>query len=426
MLRLESVRLSLQGPLVDLTIAEGTIRAIEEAGDDTPATTRLVLPAFVDLHTHLRDPGFTEAEDLWTGTAAAVAGGYSDVFAMANTSPPTDRVSRVAELLRRAPRGTARIRPVSAVTTDLAGRSLVDVAALTAAGVRLFSDDGRCVEDPRLVRAMLQACREQDVVFGQHAQDSAIVGSGAVNARVAQRAGASPWLPAGEERVIERDLSIAADTGGHLHVCHVSTRGSVELIRQAKKAGVPVTCEVTPHHLMLDDEAALNSGAALKVNPPLRSRDDVLALREALIDGTVDVVATDHAPHPAPAKAKGWADSAFGLTGLETALPVVAAVLRAPTTGEVDWVRLTEVLSAVPARIGGIAHQAGRPVRIGEPANLCVVETGISEVIRGDRHRSRSRNNPFLGWRAHERVACTIVDGRVVHGRADRDHGRGG
>ncbi|SCE93734.1 dihydroorotase [Micromonospora haikouensis] len=240
-------------------------------------------------------------------------------------------------------------------------------------------------------------------------------GAGVVNARVAARAGAAPWPAAGEERVVDRDLSIAADTGGHLHVCHLSTAGSVELIRQAKRSGVRVTCEVTPHHLVLDDEAALRAGGALKVNPPLRAAADVLALRAALADGTIDVVATDHAPHPQATKTRGWADSAFGLTGLETALSVVAMVLRAPDTGRVDWARLTEVLSVVPARIGGIAPRAGRPVRVGEPADLCVVETGVPRPIRVDRHRNRSRNNPFGGWTVRERVVRTLVGGRVAH-----------
>ncbi|MEU8053279.1 MULTISPECIES: dihydroorotase [Micromonospora] len=413
--RLEGVRLTPDGPLVDVTVADGAIGAIEPSGGGPPAIERIVLPALVDLHTHLRDPGHPEAEDLRSGTAAAAAGGYSDVFAMANTAPPTDRVSRVADLLARVPRGTTRVHPVSAVTRDLAGRRLVDVPALVAAGVRVFSDDGRCVADPALVRAMLEASRELGVVFAQHAQDPLAVGAGVVNARVAARAGAAPWPAAGEERVVDRDLSIAADTGGHLHVCHLSTAGSVELIRQAKRSGVRVTCEVTPHHLVLDDEAALRAGGALKVNPPLRAAADVLALRAALADGTIDVVATDHAPHPQATKTRGWADSAFGLTGLETALSVVATVLRAPDTGRVDWARLTEVLSVVPARIGGIAHRAGRPVRVGEPADLCVVETGVPRPIRVDRHRSRSRNNPFGGWTVRERVVRTLVGGRVAH-----------
>ncbi|GAA2339631.1 dihydroorotase [Dactylosporangium salmoneum] len=412
--RFDAVRIAPDGPLVNVTIAAGEIRSIEPAGTEPPETVRMLLPALVDLHTHLRDPGHTEAEDLVSGTAAAAAGGYSDVFAMANTSPPTDRVARVADLLRRAPHRTTRIHPVSAVTIDLDGRRLVDVPALAAAGVRIFSDDGRCVTDPVFVRAMLEASRDLGVVLAQHAQDPATVGPGVINARVASRAGAAPWPPAGEERIIDRDLAIAADTGGHLHICHVSTARSVELIRQAKRSGISVTCEVTPHHLVLDDEVALRAGAALKVNPPLRSADDTTALRDALIDGTIDIVATDHAPHPAATKARGWAGSAFGLTGLETALAVVAEVLRSPQSDEVDWERLVEVLSLVPARIGGIGHHAGRPVRVGEPANLCLVETGTRAPIRIDGHRSRSRNSPFDGWAARERVVCTVVDGRVV------------
>ncbi|MFI7276964.1 dihydroorotase [Streptomyces sp. NPDC049879] len=404
----------------DLRVADGRIAALRPSGGQVPpgervaATGGTVLPGLVDLHTHLREPGGEEAETLATGARAAAAGGFTDLFAMANTSPVTDTAARVAALRRRAEGLPVRVHPVGAATTGLAGRETVDVDALADAGVTVYSDDGRCVDDAGLVLRLLTAMARRGTVFAQHAQSASIVRDGVVNAPVAPLLGVPGWPAAGEEAVIGRDLALVAATGGRLHVCHVSTAGSVALVRAAKAAGLPVTAEVTPHHLALGDDHAVRHGPAVKVNPPLRAADDVAAVRAALRDGTIDVVATDHAPHPARTKTGSWADAAFGLTSLETALPVTAEVFTDAGTGAVDWAAVAAVLSARPAGVGGVAEVAGRPVAEGEPATFCVVAAEPWRA-RPDGWRSRSSNSPFHGRDFGHRVVLTALAGRVTH-----------
>jgi dihydroorotase len=404
----------LGGPPLDLTVRAGRIAAL------TPAAgtgRHVVLPGLVDMHTHLREPGGADAETIATGTRAAAAGGFTDVFAMANTDPVCDSAERVrAVQALAAATAVVRVHPVGAITVGLAGRTLAPLAEMAAAGVTVVSDDGHCVADPGIMRSALELAARHGLTVAQHAQDPVLAGAGQVHDGPACRdTGLPPWPSAGEEVIVARDVVLAAHTGVTLHICHLSTAGSVEIVRWAKARGLPVTAEVTPHHLMLTDELAALTDPRFKVNPPLRSADDVAALRAGLIDGTIDAVATDHAPHPAAAKARRWIDAPFGMTGLETALPVVARVLR---TGrdEPDWSVVAARMATSPARIGRIAARAGRPVAVGEPATFCVVDPGSPWTVDADQRFSRSGNTPFAGTAFTDRVVATFVDGRIVHG----------
>ncbi|TQL44936.1 dihydroorotase [Homoserinimonas aerilata] len=403
---------------VDIEIRNGRIAAIvpSELRPDA-SIRRVVLPGLVDLHAHLREPGGERSETIETGTRAAAAGGFTDVFAMANLTPVTDTAARVRDLRARSLGASVRVHPVGAASVGLLGEELVDHAALAAEGVTLFSDDGKCLSEAEMVREVLARMAELGTIFAQHAQDPQIVGAGVINERVAHAAGAAGWPVSGEETIVARDIALAEATGGRLHVCHVSTRGTVELVRRAKARGVPVSAEVTPHHLVLTDDDAALAGPALKVNPPLRSPEDVAALREALRDGTIDAIGTDHAPHPAETKRMPWPDAAFGLTALETALPIVSEVLT--NGGRTDWDAVARVMSFTPARIGGIADLAGRPVAVGEPATFCMVQPGHRWTVHAERMFSRSHNTPFEGRSLTARVLATVIDGRVVHAGDD-------
>jgi dihydroorotase len=414
-LRLDAVRIAGAGEAVDITIRGGVIESIVPAASPETAGGRILLPGFVDLHTHLREPGGEASETIASGTRAAAAGGYTDVFAMPNTQPVTDTVERLLDVRARAEGASARVHAVAAATLGQGDQQLVDVRRLRDEGVTLFSDDGHCVTDEGLVHDLLRILADTGGVFAQHAQSRKIVRNGVVHERVASDIGCDGWPSAGEEAIVARDIALARATGGRLHVCHVSTRGTVELIRWAKSVGAPVTAEVTPHHLMLTDDDAARRGPALKVNPPLRSPDDVAALREALRDGTIDAVGTDHAPHPAAAKGRAWPEAAFGMTAIETALQVVADVLT-DADGDVRWDRLIEAMSTAPARIGGLGPRWGAELKIGDSADLCVVEVGGPWPVRVANHLSASENSPFDGLSARFRVVTTVLGGRVTYG----------
>ena len=405
---IENVRIVDGTERVDVTVRDGSIARIEPARSTTESN-RVLLPGFVDLHTHLREPGGEESETIATGTRAAAAGGYVDVFAMANTNPVTDTLERVLAVRELARGADARVHVVAAATIGQSDQSLVDVELLRNGGVTLFSDDGHCVTDEGLVHELLQRLAASGGVFAQHAQSRRIVQNGVINARVAHQVGCHGWPEAGEEAIVARDIAIARATGGRLHVCHVSTKRSVDLIRWAKSVHAPVTAEVTPHHLTLSDEDAVSRGPALKVNPPLRSPEDVSALREALADGTIDAVATDHAPHPEAMKNKPWPDAAFGMTAIETALPVVAGVLSAAGA---SWSRVAEVMSLAPARIGGLDRG---PIAVGSKADLCVIESVDPYELSVATHHSRSNNSPFDRYTARHRVVLTLLEGRITH-----------
>ena len=416
------------GPATDLHIKDGVIAG---AGQDLAAPGArvldadglLALPGLVDLHTHLREPGREDAETVETGTRAAALGGYTAVHAMANTEPVADTAGVVEQVWRLGQQaGYCDVRPVGAVTVGLGGRQLAELGAMadSAAAVRVFSDDGNCVADPLLMRRALEYVKAFDGVIAQHAQEPRLTEGAQLNeGEVASRLGLPGWPAAAEEAIIARDCLLAAHVGSRLHVCHVSTAGSVEIIRWAKSKGWQVTAEVTPHHLLLTDDLAVGYDPVFKVNPPLRTRADIDALRQGLADGTIDCVATDHAPHPVEAKETEWAVAANGMTGLETALRVVQ--LAMVDTGLLDWAGVANRMSVRPAEIGRLQGH-GTPLEPGAPANLILYDPKApEEAVDPAAHASKSRNSPFAGMALPGRVcatflrgAATVLDGKVT------------
>jgi dihydroorotase len=409
----------LGGEPADLLLRNGNIEevgapgSVQAAGASTMDAAGLVaLPGLVDLHTHLREPGREDAETVETGTRAAALGGFVAVHAMANTDPVADTagvVEQVWRLGREA--GHCDVQPVGAVTLGLDGKQLAELGAMatSAAGVRVFSDDGRCVSDAVLMRRALEYVKAFDGVIAQHAQEPRLTENAQMNeGALSGVLGLRGWPAVAEEAIIARDILLAEHVGSRLHVCHVSTAGSVELIRWAKAKGVDVTAEVTPHHLLLTDELATTYDPTYKVNPPLRTKADVEALRAGLADGTIDAVATDHAPHPVEDKDCEWSAAAFGMVGLETALGVVAEAMVG--TGLMDWAGVADRMSFRPARIGRLtAH--GRPLEVGEPANLTLVDPAAAWTVEPRALASKSRNTPFAGRDLPASVVATFLRG---------------
>ncbi|MFC6286522.1 dihydroorotase [Nocardioides sp. GCM10027113] len=412
----------LGGEPTDLLLADGVIARIgasaredaRAAGAEVlDATGWVALPGLVDLHTHLREPGREDAETVESGTRAAALGGFTAVHAMANTDPVADTagvVEQVWRLGREA--GHCDVYPVGAVTVGLAGERLAELGAMadSAARVRVFSDDGKCVSDPLLMRRALEYVKAFDGVIAQHAQEPRLTEGAQMNeGELSGRLGLAGWPAVAEEAIIARDCLLTAHVGSRLHVCHVSTAGSVEIVRQAKEKGWNVTAEVCPHHLLLTDELAATYDPIYKVNPPLRSAADVEALRAGLADGTIDIVATDHAPHPHEDKDCEWAAAAFGMLGLETALSIVQHTMVDP--GLLDWAGVAERMSAAPARIGRVADH-GQGVVEGAPANLVLHDPTARRVIDPTESASLSRNTPYRGMELPGRVMATFLRGR--------------
>ena len=406
--------------LVDGLVAEvGTSLA---AGDDhvLDGGGAVLLPGLVDLHTHLREPGREDAETVETGTRAAALGGFTAVHAMANTDPVADTagvVEQVWRLGREA--GWCDVAPVGAVTVGLGGELMAELGTMadSLARVRVFSDDGKCVSDASLMRRALEYVKAFDGVIAQHAQEPRLTVGAQMNEGVTSSLlGLTGWPAVAEEAIIARDCLLAAHVGGRLHVCHVSTAGSVDIVRAAKARGVDVTAEVTPHHLLLTDDLACSYDPVYKVNPPLRTQADVDALRAGLADGTIDCVATDHAPHALEDKEAEWGAASFGMTGLETALSVVQLTMVDP--GLLTWREVADRLSEAPARIGRLVEH-GRPIAVGEPANLCLIDPGARWTVDPAQSASRSRNTPFAGRELPGRVVATFLRGRatVLDGR---------
>ncbi len=428
----------LGGEPADLLINDQLITEVGEPGrigagasyEVLDAGGLIALPGLVDLHTHLREPGREDAETVASGTAAAAMGGYTVVHAMANTDPVADTagvVEQVWRLGREA--GRCDVQPVGAVTASLAGTQLAELGAMadSAAAVRIFSDDGRCVSDATLMRRALEYVKAFDGVIAQHAQEPRLTEGAQLNeGEISARLGLSGWPAVAEEAIIARDCLLAAHVGSALHVCHVSTAGSVEIIRWAKSKGWRVSAEVTPHHLLLTDELAEGYDPVYKVNPPLRTAADVTALREGLADGTIDCVATDHAPHPAEDKDTEWSIAAFGMTGLETALRVVHEAMV--STGLLDWSGVADRMSVRPAAIGrldaGVRGELrhGCPLAAGSPANLVLYDPAAVGVVDPVSHASRSKNSPFAGMKLPGRVVATFLRGQptVLDGRLAR------
>lgn len=375
----------------------------------------IALPGLVDLHTHLREPGFEQSETVLTGSRAAAAGGFTAIFAMANTSPVQDTAGVVEQVLSLGERaGYATVRPIGAVTVGLAGESLAELGAMarSRAAVRVFSDDGKCVSDALLMRRALEYVKAFDGVVAQHAQEPRLTINAQMNeGAVSGALGLQGWPAVAEESIIARDVLLAEHVGSRLHVCHVSTAGSVDVIRWAKARGIDVTAEVTPHHLLLTEDLISGYDARYKVNPPLRRNEDVLALREALADGTIDIVATDHAPHPVEAKDCEWDAAAFGMVGLESALSVVHASVVAD--GRLDWADVARTLSSAPARIGRLGGYEDGLIA-GALANVVLYDPNASRSFATGDLRGKSVNSPYLGVELPGRVITTIHDGYLT------------
>jgi len=415
----------------DVWISDGRIRQIGAAGSlvgdrhtvRQDGAGQILLPGLVDLHTHLREPGREDAETIATGCAAAALGGFTAVHAMANTAPVADTAG-VVEQVWRIGQATGRcdVYPVGAVTVGLAGEQLAELESMasSAARVRVFSDDGICVSDAVLMRRALEYVKAFGGVIAQHAQEPRLTEGAQMNeGALSAQLGLTGWPAVAEEAIIARDVLLAEHVGSRLHVCHLSTRGSVEIIRWAKQRGINVTAEVTPHHLLLTEDLAATYDPIYKVNPPLRTVDDVAAVREGLADGTIDIVATDHAPHPHEAKDCEWSAGAFGMLGLQTALPIVVETMVA--SGLMSWAQLAQQMSVQPARIGQVDHMHGRPIEVGEPANLALIDPQKQWTVHPETLASLSRNTPYVGMEMPASVRGTMLRGEwtVVDGELE-------
>jgi len=407
----------------DVLVRDGVVSEIgmlasgllgSETVDQTIEADGLIaLPGLVDLHTHLREPGREDAETIASGSAAAAVGGFTAILAMANTTPVTDTAEaaeRVLDLGRLA--ALVDVQPVGAITKGLAGEELAELALMahSRARVRVFSDDGRCVQDARVMRRALEYVRAFGGVVSQHAQDSQLADRHACchEGELSGRLGLPGWPGIAEEVIVARDVMLARHTGSRIHIAHVSTAGSVEVIRWAKAQGIAVTAEVTPHHLMLTTDLLAGYDPTFKVNPPLRPAEDVQVLRAALADGTIDAVATDHAPHARHDKEHTFINAAFGVLGLETAFSVVSDVMVG--SGLLDWAGVARVMSVAPAGIAGLSGH-GRPIAVGEPANLTLVDPSATVTVDREASLSLSRNNPWHGRRLTGVVHATVLRG---------------
>ena len=411
----------LNSSLVDIAIADGVIKSIgvnlpEDATRTLECKQAIALPGLVDLHTHLREPGKEDSETVLSGSQSAARGGFVAVSAMANTSPVADTAGVVEQVFRLGQSASlVDVFPIGAVTKGLKGVELAEIGAMadSSARVRIFSDDGHCVFDPLVMRRALEYVKKFDGVIAQHAQEPALtIGSQMNEGFVSSQLGLKGWPAVAEEAIIARDILLAEHVQARLHICHVTTAGGVEIIRWAKSCGIAVTAEVTPHHLLLTDEMVRSFDPIYKVNPPLRSEADVMALREALAEGVIDIVATDHAPHAAESKDCEWQEASFGMIGLETALPIIN--LTMVQSGLLTWEAVADRISYAPAAIGRYRDH-GRPIAVGEPANITVIDP--TQIWRVDRDlvSSRSRNTPFHGMELPGVIVATIFKGGISY-----------
>ena len=405
------------GTSSDLLLGDGRITQMGSGLSDAGATVidaagLIALPGLVDLHTHLREPGYEQSETVLTGSQAAAIGGFTTVFAMANTSPVQDTAGVVEQVLALGESaGYVTVQPIGAVTVGLAGERLAELGAMAAsrANVRVFSDDGFCVSDPLLMRRALEYVKAFDGVVAQHSQEPRLtVGAQMNEGALSGELGLTGWPAVAEESIIARDVLLAEHVGSRLHVCHLSTAGAVDVVRWAKARGINVTAEVTPHHLLLTEDLVVGYDARYKVNPPLRRREDVEALRQGVKDGTIDIIATDHAPHPVESKDCEWGAAANGMVGLESALSVAHAALV--ETGHLDWTDIARVMSSVPARIGRIQGQ-GHQLAVGAPAEVTLYDPSARRVFGRQNLVGKGVNSPYLQMELPGQVMATFHRG---------------
>ncbi|KJV00972.1 MULTISPECIES: dihydroorotase [Nocardiaceae] len=417
---LRGVLLYGEGPETNVLITGEEIVEIgpdvdADGADVVEARGQVLLPGFVDMHTHLREPGREDTETIESGSAAAALGGYTAVFAMANTSPVADSVVVTDHVWRRGQEvGLVDVHPVGAVTVGLEGKQLAEMATMAAGvgRVKMFSDDGHCVDDPLIMRRALEYSSSLGVLIAQHAEEPRLtVGSVAHEGPNAARLGLTGWPRAAEESIVARDALLARDANARVHICHASTAGTVELLKWARGQGISITAEVTPHHLLLDDSRLETYDAVNKVNPPLREKSDVDALRRGLADGVIDCVATDHAPHAEQDKCCEFSIARPGMLGLETALSIVVDTMVNP--GLLDWRGVARVMSERPAEIVGLADQ-GRPIEVGEIANLTLVDPKADWTVSGKKLASVAHNTPFEDMSFSSKVTTTVFRGRIT------------
>ena len=408
------------GNLVNIEISNGLISKVDKATagnvtDGIDAKSKLLIPGLVDLHTHLREPGREDAETVLTGSRSAVAGGYTAISAMANTNPVADNAGVVEQIYRLGKSaGLVDVNPIGAVTRGLLGEQLAEMGAMadSIAKVRIFSDDGKCVFDPLIMRRALEYVKTFNGIIAQHAQEPRLTVNAQMNEGIiSARIGLPGWPAIAEEAIIARDILLAEHVQSRLHICHVTTAGGVELIRWAKQRGIQVTAEVTPHHLLLTDELVENYDPIYKVNPPLRTQKDVQALREGLAEGVIDIVATDHAPHPSEDKDCEFQAGAFGMVGLETALSVVVKTMI--ETKLMTWPGLIDRMSVAPARIAGYANQ-GNEIAVGKSANLILIDVEKNWRVDRDKLKSKSKNTPFNGLELPSVITDVFHNGEHV------------
>lgn len=422
-----------EGEPADVLVRDGVITQIGDAGTVHPQAPvdstdveildlpgQILLPGLVDMHVHLREPGREDTETIASGSAAAARGGFTAVFTMANTAPVTDNPA-VAEMvwMKGQQINLCDVHPVGSITRGLDGHDLTEFGMMSAseARVRMFSDDGKCVADPQLMRRAVEYSRGLDVLLAQHCEEPRLTeGAVAHEGEVAARLGLRGWPRVAEESIVARDALLARDYGGRLHICHASTEGTVDLLTWAREHGIPLTAEVTPHHLILTDEKLETYDGNFRVNPPLREHRDTLALRQALIDGTIDCVATDHAPHGSEEKCCEFDQARPGMLGLETSLALIARLFITDVPegqDPQDWRFIARVMSERPAQIVKLPGH-GRPVAVGEPANLCVVDTGRSWTAHGHEFASKASNTPYEGETMPVKVSTTLLRGKIT------------